>query len=680
MTGLAVGWEADYDGSRWFYRYKSTGLTQYTFPKAGDEFPEHVGTGHEAFGLAPEERLASNRQVRKRTSPSSSPTRGSHGAAAVVGGMSATTGYFDPLAWHDDFDVSPDTPGGGDLKGQGTVSEPASTVPSLAATPASAPPATLASGSTDIVVDGVVVGGEGDSVSAAIEEAIVHMLDGRPIAREAPGMDRTLTTSTQSSPIGNVAELPTADTVKCADELAPVEMDGASSSPGFSGTHVNPYAPAELSNEGVSIQAKKSEFSNSDPTATSSRQEVTRTEKIATAGDIQNAGIKAWKPAGRLSQDSSGEARPFSMNPPRPSTFRSWNSELAITDPKRHSISGTLPSSGSVERHPTVLTPAKVPKTTANLKADAAPKGLLRSPIPSILRPARGVVPKQDVQIPGTNARHDSISTEIQATKDTASDAGMAHFPSVLKPAGRQKGASNTAALALRPAQPEDRPRADSLQGQQDIPSSSSEKIYQRRPVSMLMEHRSVSAAELEGLSSVHSSGSRPATLRHVSDYPHGGMAPPRPSTTAPDQARRESGHSTIVHELGTGNESQVPSGQLPELSSVGQISKGPQAISTARAARPAQTTPYPPSEAPSQASSPAVPTLSAHQPSNPAHSQPAVGMGDIKGSTNMTVEQIYPVAASFSSRDVEAATMVSERRWPKPAVDYSGDSWGDEW
>ncbi|KAI0144991.1 hypothetical protein BJ166DRAFT_82694 [Pestalotiopsis sp. NC0098] len=680
MTGLAAGWEADYDGSRWFYRYKSTGLTQYTFPKAGDEFPEHVGTGHGDFGLAPEERLASNRQVRKRTSPSSSPTRGSHGAAAVVGGMSATTGYFDPLAWHDDFDVSPDTPGGGDLKGQGTVSEPASTVPSLAATPASAPPATLASGSPDVVVDGVVVGGEIDSTNAEVEEAIVHMLDGRPIPRDAPGIDRTHTTSTQSSPIGNVAELPTADTIKCADELAPVEMDGASSAPGFSGTHVNPYAPAELSNEVVSLPMKKSGLEDSDPTATSRRQEVMQTEKIATAGDTQTAGIKAWKPAGRLAQDSSSESRPLSTNPTRPSTFRSWNSELAITDPKRHSIHGTLPSSGSVERHPTVLTPAKVPKTTANLGTDPTPKGLLRSPIPSILRPARGVVPKQDVQIPGTNARHDSISTEILATKATTSEAATAHFPSVLKPAGRQKGLDNTAALALRPAQPENRPRADSLQGQRDVPNSSLEKIYQHRPVSMFMEHRSVSAAELEGLSSAHSNSSRPTALRHVSDYPHSGMAPPRPSTTAPDQARRESGYSTIVHELGTGNESQAASGQLPELASVSETSKGPQVKLTTRAAPPAQTTPYPPSEAPSQASSPAVFMLSVHQPSNSAHSQSAVGMSNIKGSTNVTVEPIYPVAASFSSRDVEAASVMSERQWPKPAVDYSGDSWGDEW
>ncbi len=36
MAALPEGWEADYDGTRWFYRYKPLGLTQYRFPKDGD--------------------------------------------------------------------------------------------------------------------------------------------------------------------------------------------------------------------------------------------------------------------------------------------------------------------------------------------------------------------------------------------------------------------------------------------------------------------------------------------------------------------------------------------------------------------------------------------------------------------------------------------------------------------
>lgn len=37
MASFPDGWESDFDGERWFYRYKPTGFTQYHFPKAGDE-------------------------------------------------------------------------------------------------------------------------------------------------------------------------------------------------------------------------------------------------------------------------------------------------------------------------------------------------------------------------------------------------------------------------------------------------------------------------------------------------------------------------------------------------------------------------------------------------------------------------------------------------------------------
>lgn len=74
MSGfLPQGWEADYDGSRWFYRYAPTGLTQSKFPKPGDE----------------------------------------HGMKATLEehGISTTGGYFDPSAFMmfevDDGELSP---------------------------------------------------------------------------------------------------------------------------------------------------------------------------------------------------------------------------------------------------------------------------------------------------------------------------------------------------------------------------------------------------------------------------------------------------------------------------------------------------------------------------------------------------------------------------------------------
>lgn len=68
MATLPPGWAADYDGQRWFYCYTATSHTQYHFPKPGDEFPEFslMENGSSNDGLLPEEKLESERQVRKR--------------------------------------------------------------------------------------------------------------------------------------------------------------------------------------------------------------------------------------------------------------------------------------------------------------------------------------------------------------------------------------------------------------------------------------------------------------------------------------------------------------------------------------------------------------------------------------------------------------------------------------
>ncbi|KAJ4179204.1 hypothetical protein NW755_012673 [Fusarium falciforme] len=68
MAGLPEGWDMDYDGQRWFYKYKPTGHIQYHFPKEGDEFPDFVDAGAPAPDLAPEERLESQQQVRRHAS------------------------------------------------------------------------------------------------------------------------------------------------------------------------------------------------------------------------------------------------------------------------------------------------------------------------------------------------------------------------------------------------------------------------------------------------------------------------------------------------------------------------------------------------------------------------------------------------------------------------------------
>ncbi|ETS77235.1 hypothetical protein PFICI_11109 [Pestalotiopsis fici W106-1] len=728
MTSLAPGWEADYDGSRWFYRYKSTGLTQYTFPKAGDEFPEHIGAGSESFGLAPEERLASDRQVKKRGSSDSPQTQG---PTEVVGGMSAT-GYFDPLAWHDDFSTSPEleAPATSESKDTGPTSRTSSTVPSLTATPTAAAPAVLADGSSPKAGE-LRTDDESGSVSAVVEEENdVHMLDGQPIYQELPATTPAhMINPTPSSPVGKVAELASSDTVKCADELAPIEMDGASSIPGFFGTHVNPYTPAELPNEEMPMKAQQANTGKTSPGALQanpsdppgSQQRSQLYDSGAPAGLTND--IKAWKPAARMDVDAD-YPRPLSLkssaaNIPGTNISQSRNSELTNTGPKRHSVPATVPSSStSVQRHPTVLTPAAVPKTSTTLKSDTVAKGPLRSPIPSILRPARGIASKYHVPIPGTNARHGSIQAEAQPHTANPPNPAMTHVPSVLKPAGR-KMVNGHHSHPLHPARPENRPRAESLEAQPHRASFSTEKIYQRRPVSMLIDQKSASFG-FERLSVGQTTAPGPSTLQYVSEL-HGDMMPPRPSTTTPDQSRRDPNYSTTVPEPNSWSKSQTHSGQLAELPATVGVNYPIQGLAHSdSSAQEVFDISRPTSTLPSEVSSPTVSMLSVHHTPKLAHSQVVNGTQANSSShsvaveenqthedkdhglvsyvtdghsekvpcsqqatakkvdTNVEVAPIYTVADS--KHDTDAVSMLSDREWPRAVIDYSGDSWGDEW
>ncbi|EGY23608.1 uncharacterized protein VDAG_05046 [Verticillium dahliae VdLs.17] len=76
MSGLPSGWESDYNGSRWFYRYKPTGQIQFHFPQDGDEFPDFVDANAPAPDLAPEEKLESQQQVKRKTEPSENNEKG----------------------------------------------------------------------------------------------------------------------------------------------------------------------------------------------------------------------------------------------------------------------------------------------------------------------------------------------------------------------------------------------------------------------------------------------------------------------------------------------------------------------------------------------------------------------------------------------------------------------------
>lgn len=109
MASLPPGWEPDYDGTRWLYRYTPTGVTQFTFPKLGDEFPEFVTPGARPISLAPEERLASEKQIKlwkQGITNSEEVDSDGNGSKDNQFARMSATGYFDPseFMYYDGYD------------------------------------------------------------------------------------------------------------------------------------------------------------------------------------------------------------------------------------------------------------------------------------------------------------------------------------------------------------------------------------------------------------------------------------------------------------------------------------------------------------------------------------------------------------------------------------------------
>ncbi|RYP67602.1 hypothetical protein DL771_007154 [Monosporascus sp. 5C6A] len=219
MLGLPEGWESDYDGQRWFYRYKPNGLTQFQFPRPGDEFPTFVGDDGE---LEPEERLASELQLRQRKAQElnshGDTQRSSSGRKKKVeevkddGFLMGAAGYFDPSGFmYLGPEASNDAGSKADERGieaEGTeckgIEEPSDSVVDPVRSPGSTPSPVNSALATNRPL-------ASDESSEPVN-----------VAAELPGDNER-----KWSPLGLVAELAGSHTVKCADELAPVELDAA---------------------------------------------------------------------------------------------------------------------------------------------------------------------------------------------------------------------------------------------------------------------------------------------------------------------------------------------------------------------------------------------------------------------------------------------------------------------
>lgn len=92
MASLPTGWKADYDGQRWFFTYGPTGQSQFQFPRPGDEFPDFYccsGAAVPAVELLPEEKLESEKQVRRMLNVNESGDPGSAGEVLDEKGISS---------------------------------------------------------------------------------------------------------------------------------------------------------------------------------------------------------------------------------------------------------------------------------------------------------------------------------------------------------------------------------------------------------------------------------------------------------------------------------------------------------------------------------------------------------------------------------------------------------------
>ena len=244
MSNLPPGWDLDYDGSRWFYKYRSSGLIQYTFPREGDEFPDYVDASAPAPALAPEERLESQQQVRRKgdVGIASAPKPKSSAMSATGGPVSDTwddgedDGYahFQPenfmfLGPGAYTDISP-LVDDDENSAKSKVVSPAET--ESKATPDAASERTLLSPPVSSVstpapshsvvaveTPPVTTASLAESQDAHISIPEMHMLDSLALPPELPE-------ETRFNPVGVLAEMPTEDTAVAHVELHPdpVEM------------------------------------------------------------------------------------------------------------------------------------------------------------------------------------------------------------------------------------------------------------------------------------------------------------------------------------------------------------------------------------------------------------------------------------------------------------------------
>ncbi|RYO89036.1 hypothetical protein DL763_005790 [Monosporascus cannonballus] len=465
MFGLPEGWESDYDGQRWFYRYKPNGLIQFQFPQPGDEFPNFVGDDGE---LEPEERLASELQLRQKKAQESNSDgdtkRSSSRRKKTVEEINddesfmGATGYFDPSSFMYFGPEESNDAGSkavkGDIEAEGTECKGTEELSDSAVDPAQSPGPTPSTVNSELAPNPPLAS---DESSKPVNVATELSSENEP----------------KWSPLGIVAELAGSHTVKCADELAPVELDAAPAiRPDIAELPADscpvkrktpqprptpapirpvdsyPLVSASFAYPPLRTTENPRKYSTGVEEAQPQKQTDVPPEEGRAPPDKAQIEYQPFKPGQQTGEAKEGAQR-SSMVLASTTVLQAQNSELGHLDSIVKSKAAAESMRNDSGKHGYFVPPVdpRRPESTSPPKvehpSESAPQSPQVPPKIPIDQPSPGHHPRPSSPppLPGSGARHESISYPGQTVGGNR-NADLSHVPSILKPAHRRSNVS----------------------------------------------------------------------------------------------------------------------------------------------------------------------------------------------------------------------------------------------
>ncbi|KAK0651701.1 hypothetical protein B0T16DRAFT_489668 [Cercophora newfieldiana] len=386
MTSLPEHWESDYDGNRWFYRYRPTGIVQYTFPKPGDEYPEYIDASAPPLDLPPEEKLVSQQQLKRRSTAERSGSLSNKSKDGSNEVTSATLAKGEGGFWFE-----PDYMYLGNVSPlQEEIEEELRLVTEQqakekAAAAAAAAAAIRTDDGSQPHISPYTSAGTTPLTSNSKPVTGTPEIDGAAVATRESPRNAARAQPTRQSPVGFVAELPSEITAKCREDThpTPVELPGHHH---VSGEESQPaqwvdafdIAPVELPAQPASVGRRE----HSDDVRQRPAQLV---KSLAHQAPASQHEPRASHPPRDVASSSASGFQPYNPN------------QRAVAEYNANRRSQVM-NQVQPEDVPSILRPPKPPPkqpldAMANAKQPDTPflsKAVANSRVPSVLQPARG--------------------------------------------------------------------------------------------------------------------------------------------------------------------------------------------------------------------------------------------------------------------------------------------------